>query len=159
MALILDPHQNAFYNARRDDGEQIYTFREVTEDQEPVIPAPQIFQSLLDPSTGKSSGHANIVSTVAECAAHLELLETFHELKAKLLGFRELGSVLGIESYPEFYLSTRTVDRSHFHRGGYYEDYRDVEIKKIRYRISAARRREKWLFFLRLAVVRFEAWL
>lgn len=73
MALILDPYQTALYNARRDDGEQIYTFREVTEDQEPVIPAPQMFQSLLDLSTGKSSEQANIIPTIAECAAHLEL--------------------------------------------------------------------------------------
>ena len=158
MALIQGVDQKPLHETRRDDEEAIHTFREApTKDQEPVIPAPQIFQSLLEPSTGKSHRKANSVPTVAECAAHLELLETFYALKVKVLASRELDSVLGIKPHREIYQSTRRVNKSRMHRGVYYGDFRNVKTDKIRYRTSAVRRREKWPFFLGLAVVRFKA--
>ena len=98
-----------------------------------------------------SKGEADTVPTVAECAAHLELLEAFHALKARILGSQELDSVLGIVPRP------RTVYRTT--HGGPYRSKREVKAVKIEDTTFAARRREKWPFFLRLAVVRFRAWL
>ena len=160
MALIMGLHQNALHDARFETwpstsatyGGRTRTFREApTKEQEPVIPAPHVFQSLLDRSTNKSNGEADTVPTVAECAAHLELLEAFHALKAKILGSQELDSVLGIIPRP------KTVYRTTY--GGPYRSKRTVKAVKIKDATFAARRREKWPFFLRLAVVRFRAWL
>ena len=160
MALIMSLHQNALHDARKEtwpststrDGGRTFTFREApTKEQEPVIPSPHIFRSLLDPSTSRSKGEADTIPTVAECAAHLELLEAFHALKARILGSQELDFVLGIVPRP------RTVYRTTY--GGPYRSRREVKAVKIKDTTFAARRREKWPFFLRLAVARFKAWL
>ena len=160
MALMLGLHQNALHDARKESwpsiaasaARQTRTFRQApTKEQEPVIPAPHIFQSLLEPSTGNSNEDANNVPTIAECAAHLELLEVFHRLKAKVLGSSELDSVLGIIPRP------KTVYRTTY--TGYYRSGRKVKAVKIKDTTFAARRAEKWPFFLQLAVVRFRIWL
>ena len=153
-------HQNALHDARKEmwpstaawDGGRIRTFREApTKEQEPVIPAPHIFLSLLDPPKSDPNGEADTVPTAAESAAHLELLEAFHALKAKIIGSQELDSVLGIVPRP------KTVYRTTY--GGPYRSRGEIEAVKIKDTTFAARRREKWPFFLRLAVVRFMAWL
>ena len=141
MALMLGLHQNALHDARKESWPSIAA----------SIPAPQIFQSLLEPSTGKSNGDADTVSTIVECAAHLELLEAFYTLKAKVLGSQELDSILGIVPRPKtFYRTT--------YRGNY-RSKREVKAVKIKDTTFSARRAEKWPFFLQLAVVRFRIWL
>ena len=167
MALIMGHHQNELHDARKDaisaaqhpswrsialsDGPP-RTFREAKQKkEEPVIPAPHIFQSLLEPSDSK--GNANTVPTVGECAAHLELLEAFHTLKAKVLGSEELDSILGIVPHP------KTVYRTTLTYGPYYRSRREVKAVRIKDATFAGRRKEKWPFFVQLAVVRFRIWL
>ena len=159
-------HQNELHDARKDAisaaqhpswrsnalryGGPPRTFREAkTKEEEPVIPAPHIFQSLLKPSDSK--GDADTVPTVGECAAHLGLLEAFYTLKAKVLGSEELDSILGIIPRP------KTVYRTTY--GTYYRSRREVKAVKIKDTTFAARRKEKWPFFVQLAVVRFRTWL
>ena len=168
MALTLALHQNALHAAAKADRARTrpIAFRDApSPEDEPVIPSPHIFiQPPLNPSTEKSSdGEANnsaSVPRVAECAIHLELLEVFYALKAKVLTSPELDAVLGIVPRPVEYRVPRTVRyTSGVHRGG--EIWREKKIwdVKVKMSISKARRREKWLFFLRLAVVRFEEWV
>jgi len=157
MALTIGIHQNALHDASSDALEALKTPRwqsgvgltatphfpsARTKAEEPVIPAPQVFQSLAESSIPS----ANAVPTVGECAAHLELLQAFHTLRVKVLQSTELDTTFGIKP------NNRTV-----YRGGYYRQKRTAV--KLKDNTFATRRGEKWPFFLGIAVARFRIWL
>lgn len=171
MALTVGFHQTALHNTSHDalfaicqakrwqcsipvDQEQNPTTSREPRLEQDVIPAPKIFQTFLKPSSSSSSSSSisreeiDSIPSVGECATHLLLLEVFHSLRAKTIQSRELDSLFEIAPNP------RKVYRN-VHTGlG-----RQVEAVKLKDTTFADKRKEKWVFFLRLAAVRFEIWL
>jgi hypothetical protein len=164
MSLLDVPHLMVLHERSRNDALQInaicrrldlnepWSFRAGrslyrkarTEDEEPVVPAPHIFASLTAPS-GNPSPDGDVLPSVAQCAVHLELLEIFFKLRSDILLSTELDTAFGIKQ------SHRTV-------------YRRVYGKSTRQPVKLKdpmwdeKRREKWPYFLTLAVARFEIW-
>ncbi|KAI9804703.1 MAG: hypothetical protein M1833_006778 [Piccolia ochrophora] len=116
------------------------TFRTArTKQEEPTIPAPILFKSLVDQNTGGDTEPCSIPS-VAECAVHLELLQAIRALRVKVLQSTALDVTFGIKPRP------RVIQR-----GG-------RQIKEKDY-LFAIRRLKKWPLFVNFAVMRFEVWL
>ncbi len=88
----------------------------------PVIPKENLFGTLVDYDPG------NPLPTVAQCAAHLELLEAFLVLKRKVIRSKKLDTIFGLD--PKGQSAT--------------------EFAKLRL--------VKWDQFITMAVIRFEAW-
>jgi hypothetical protein len=123
--------------------------------EEPVIPAPSLFQTLRDPPQDESATDGQYcpslleLPSVSECAVHLELLELFFDLRTLIINSSELDATFGIEQ------KHKTV-------------YRRELDKKTRKYVSkphklldstwSRRRREKWIFYLNIAVGRFLTW-
>lgn len=124
-----------------------------SKNEEPQIPAPGLFNTLLgenipagQDATSLSQGD---IPSVGECAVHLELLEVFAALRARIIASTELDTLFGVKERP------RTI---------YRKKYDSTKRKWVHnpYRMKdttlSARKREKWLFFLHLAVGRFIYW-
>lgn len=123
--------------------------------EEPVIPAPSLFQTLRDPRQDESAADGQYypslleLPSVSECAVHLELLELFFDLRTLIINSWELDDTFGVE------IKHKTV-------------YRRELDKKTRKYVSTPhklmdstwtrRRREKWIFYLNIAVGRFMTW-
>ena len=104
---------------------------------EPVIPAPELFQhKALAEEKSSTAG----LPTVSECAIHLELLETFFVLREKILRSDDIDKAMGISRKRE----TKT---------GYSGD-----TKTLKDDTFETRRREKWPKYVEFAVARFLAW-
>ncbi|OCK78592.1 hypothetical protein K432DRAFT_435876 [Lepidopterella palustris CBS 459.81] len=116
-----------------------------TSEENPIIPDP----SLFDFGSQYSEDCSTKLPTVAECAAHLELLEAFYHIRLKVLSSTALDSVLGIRPEP------RTVYRKIYL--GYGRGYSREEVK-LRDDTFQERRKEKWSFYLALAAARFLRW-
>ena len=156
MALMVGIHQRALHDVSNtamswakypwsyaSDEVRNLTFREArTEEEKPVIPAPQIFHSLVD-----SMSSATAIPTVPECAIHLELLQTFRTLRMNVFQSTALDTTFGIVPQP------RTVYRKPERWA------REVKAYKIKDPTFVTRRRQKWPIFLGLAVARFRIWL
>jgi hypothetical protein len=107
--------------------------------EEPVIPSPEIFGFPQD--GGASSPVSSFrLPDPSECAAHLELLETFFVLRQRILRSEALDSVMGTEPVRE----TRT---------GHNGDTKTFKDDKL-----WERRQAKWPIFVEFAVVRFLEW-
>ncbi|KAB8228654.1 uncharacterized protein BDW43DRAFT_212308 [Aspergillus alliaceus] len=112
---------------------------------EPQIPKPQLFQPLASPNNNR-----NDLPTISECAAHLELLEVFHTLRERVLQSTELDNSFGIKP------NIKTVYRKRYSSAKRkYESY-TVSIKDNTFQ---TRRKQKWPYFLELAVGRFVQWI
>jgi hypothetical protein len=124
-------------------GKDRQTYRAAaTKDEEPVIPDPQIFAFSDQP--GQESDL--VLPSVAECAAHLELLEVFFKLRSKIINSPELDAVFGVEQvHPVVY---RQVS-----------GYSQRQPYKLKDPDWPAKRREKWGYFLSVAVARFDLWV
>jgi hypothetical protein len=112
-----------------------------TKAEEPVIPPSSAFQDLQEAAENPDLAR---LPTTAECAVHLELLEAFYYLRRRVLQSRELDTVLGIKPQP------RIVWRG---RGRY---KKQIKLKDDTF---AERRKDKWPFFVAVAVGRFKRWL
>lgn len=107
---------------------------------EPKIPHPDIFKTL----SSKTLIEEDAFPTAAECAAHLVLLQCFNVLKAEVVRSTVLDKALDIKPEPK----EVTVGRGRY----------ETKVKKAD-DTFATRRKEKWPFFLNLAVIRFIIWL
>lgn len=110
--------------------------------QRPTIPHPKLFEAL--------SHSPSEVPKVADCAVHLELLEVFHTLRVIVLNCQSLDKTFGItprtkKVYRQEYSYRK---RKHFKKA--------VIIKDATFH---TRRREKWDYFLEIAVGRFLEWI
>lgn len=124
----------------------------------PTIPNPQIFCGLTGLENSESAGSASsitaikdttgdgtrslgvVLPTVAECAAHLELLECIVTLRAKVLSSTTLDRAFSIKSR----LRTVTQRRGEF---------------KLDDSTFNQRRMQKWPVFLNMAAERFMIWV
>jgi hypothetical protein len=106
--------------------------------EDPVIPAPSIFQSLADTKSKCDTG-ANSTPSVAECAVHLKLLQVLRTLRARVLQSTDLDNAFNIKPIPRYVTRRR----------------RQVKAKDHTFEM---RRKEKWPMFIEHAVVRFEDW-
>ena len=109
--------------------------------EEPIIPAPKIFQSLSETA---QLNDLTLLPSIADCAVHLELLQVLYTLRRKVLQSTALDETFDIKPQP------REVWR------GYGHNRRQVKIKDSTF---AERRKAKWPGFISCAVVRFLEWL
>jgi hypothetical protein len=116
-----------------------------TSKDNPKIPDPGIF----DFESENSENDNTRLPTVAECAAHLKLLEALHHIYLKVSSSTTLDAVLGIKPEP------RTVYRRKYlgYRRGY--SWEEVKLRDDKFQ---ERRKAKWPFYLALAATRFLAW-
>ena len=110
--------------------------------QPPTIPHPQLFESL--------SHSSSEVPKVTDCAVHLELLEVFHTLRARVLHCQALDATFGIAP------RTKKVYRQEY---SYRKRKHFKKAVIIRDATFHTRRREKWGYFLEIAVGRFLEWI
>jgi hypothetical protein len=117
-----------------------------THKENPKIPDPKLFNFGPEDSENDNT----TLPTVAECAAHLELLEAFYHIRLKVFSSTTLDSVFGIRPEP------RTVYRKKYL--GYRSGYSRQEVK-LRDDTFQERRKAKWPFYLALAAARFLRWV
>ncbi|KIN07111.1 hypothetical protein OIDMADRAFT_139763 [Oidiodendron maius Zn] len=111
----------------------------------PKIPDPGLFDFKPEASENDNTR----LPSVAECAAHLELLEAFHHIYLKVSSSTALDNVLGIKP------KKRTVYRKKYL--GYRRGHSREEVK-LRDTTFQERRKAKWPLYLTLAATRFLAW-
>lgn len=116
-----------------------------------LIPAPSLFKSLT--MTNISNHTAEIggsIPTIGQCATHLELLEVFFSLRYSIVNSAALDKTFGVR------VNKRIVYRKKFDKkmGAYM--YKKTPLRDTTF---PDRRREKWDFYLKIAVVRFGAWI
>jgi hypothetical protein len=107
--------------------------------EEPQIPANAFFEPLFAAESNERRRDLAVLPSVAECAAHLELLECLFALRQRVLKSDELDAVFGIAPHH------RVVKR----------DGKDVKLKD---NTLWERRQVKWTRFVEWAVVRFLCW-
>ncbi|KAF4999578.1 hypothetical protein FGRMN_2326 [Fusarium graminum] len=108
----------------------------------PVIPSPAIFNfAKVQNSKNQKSNASNLsLPTLAECATHLEFLETLFILRQKVLVSKDLDEVFSI-----------SPDREH--KTGYQGDTKVLKDDNF-----WEKRQVKWPRFVKFAAVRFLAW-
>jgi hypothetical protein len=114
-------------------------------DEEPVIPAPRVFESLTDPLADGNDDSPSGLPSIGECATHLELLEVFFKLRSDILHRTYLDTVFGIKQ------EHRVVYRS----TSYWKKREPVKLKDTNW---DEKRRKKWEYVVSLSVARFELW-
>jgi hypothetical protein len=153
MALAIPIHQKALHDAsaaaKKPNSQWgvglTPIFRTArTNAEEPVIPSPQVFDSLM-----YSTADDRDMPRLGECAAHLELLEAFHTLRGKVRNSNDLETAFGIRPYTHISYTT------------HYNRYNcpikcETKHKDPNY---PAKRKQKWPLFLGLAAARFTVWL
>lgn len=107
-----------------------------TSEGNPKIPDP----SLFDFASEDAEDDNTRLPTVAECAAHLELLEVFYHIRLKVLESTTMDAILGIKPEPQ------TV-----YRKTYLGDEQGHSQEEVMLRA-------KWPFYLALAATRFLRW-
>ncbi|KAK4200876.1 hypothetical protein QBC40DRAFT_224494 [Triangularia verruculosa] len=107
-----------------------------TSSEEPVIPKPTLFEE----NHVTNSERAARLPTVAECAIHLELLETLFVLRERILRSEDIDNSMGI---------TRKRETKTGHNG---------DTKTFKDATFESRRQAKWIRFIEFAVVRFLDW-
>jgi len=142
LAALHSCSRTSLYYVKQGQPEKIYQAAKSKVD-EPTIPSNTIFQSLIEPKT--PNDETSTLPTIAECATHLELLQCFHKLRADVLKSTALDKSFGIIAKPE------TIVRKRYGR-----TTRTFKKKDLTF---ADRRKQKWPWFLDLAVVRFDKWL
>ncbi|KAM5353714.1 hypothetical protein ACJ41O_000364 [Fusarium nematophilum] len=107
----------------------------------PIIPDPSIF-NFDGPDNNQRAGNSSDVPLprIAECAAHLELLETLYVLRQHILVSEDFDTAAGIRPIREI-------------KTGYHGD-----TKTLKDPTFWERRQAKWTKFVEFAVVRFLAW-
>lgn len=162
MSHIVPPHLDLLHNASH---RKMDTLRGIGSDgrkkilasylqgaknasQEPKIPDPKLFDSLG--YTGSAAPESDL-PTLSECAVHLELLEVFYKLRQDIIKCEKLDASFGV-----------TMNKKTVYRKGYYDPPRR---RYTTYPVQLAdetwptRRRQKWSYFLSIAVGRFKVWM
>lgn len=107
-----------------------------TPEDEPLIPAPEIFQQKKD----SSSDSETRLPSISECAIHLELLETFLVLRERIIRSTDIDMSMEIAPRREIKTGVKS------------------DTKTLKDNTLGARRREKWPKFVEFAVARFLEW-
>ncbi|KAH0558382.1 hypothetical protein GP486_004960 [Trichoglossum hirsutum] len=117
-----------------------------SKDEEPVIPRISIFAGLRDESKEPRENQDEGVQlpSVAECAVHLQLLESFHVLREKVLKSNALDRTFSI--WPKIPRRSAAEYRRNPRRAAALDP------------TFQARRQKKWHIFVDLAVARFASW-
>jgi hypothetical protein len=115
-------------------------------DEEAVIPPTAIFAGLQDEGRDPRENQNDGVQlpSVAECAVHLQLLESFQVLREKVPKSNALDRTFSIRPIT----TRRSV-------AGYGRNRRQVAVADSTFQ---TRRQKKWHIFVDLAVARFTAW-
>ncbi|KAF4253138.1 hypothetical protein KXV81_006700 [Aspergillus fumigatus] len=100
------------------------------------VPDPRIFKDPILPTDVIS------LPNMAQCAAHLELLQAINHIRREVLNSKDLDAILDIK--PE----KRTVRQRY--------SQKRIEVKDPRF---AQKRQAKWPFYVKLGVARFFLWL
>lgn len=151
MALDCQSHKTALHRLGKEavmrlaaGSTQGQKYRLATNpEDEPVIPSEDVFAfpaKAASSSSSSSTSGAFRMPLAAECAAHLELLETFYVLRQRILRDADIDTAVGIAPVRE----TKT---------GYRGDTKTLKDSKL-----LDRRQEKWTKFIEFAAVRFLAW-
>lgn len=117
-----------------------------------LIPAPSLFKSLttITNTSSPTTENGGPIPTIGKCATHLELLEVFFALRYNIVNSAALDATFGIK------VNNKIVYRKKFdQRMGAYI-YKKTTLRDDTYQ---DRRREKWDFYLKIAVVRFGTWI
>ncbi|RHZ57433.1 hypothetical protein CDV55_100436 [Aspergillus turcosus] len=109
-------------------------------DKDTVVPDPKTLKDIHAPI---SSTDSTSLPDVAQCAAHLELLQAINHIRREVLNSVQLDAILDIKPQKQ------TVPRR-------YSPWQKIEVKDKDF---AQRRQVKWPFYLSLAVSRFFVWL
>jgi len=119
--------------------------RAASASKEPQIPDPKIFNGLA-----ASADDLERLPAVAECAVHLELLEAFFALRSKILKSAELDTTFGVkpENKVVYRKTWDLIQRKYV-----------PKEHKLQDKTFQTRRREKWPYYLTLAVGRFRMWM
>lgn len=152
MSHLLGPDVRALHDASR---KALKLLESSTDAQikvkRPANPLGSSLSTLLE-SLSVSSSSPDSQPSPAECATHLELLEVFLQLRLDVLNSKALDHTFGIKEV------TRTVFRKVDVSGlrSIRFEYKPV---KLRDKTFQARRREKWSYYLSIAVERFIVWV
>lgn len=123
--------------------------------EEPKIPSPKLFSGLGKPADALSAVDAGVTDarrlpSVAECAVHLELLETFLALRVKIVSSDDLDNTFGVKA------ANKIIYRKQY-------DSRQRKYVRKPYKLKDKtwedRRRQKWPYFLGIAAGRFQSWM
>ncbi|KFA81371.1 hypothetical protein S40288_06041 [Stachybotrys chartarum IBT 40288] len=133
------------WSQRHSNVSTLYPNRAVAADDEPKIPDPGLFATLINTAPGGAD-----LPTPAECAVHLELLETFYKLRVDVIMHAYLDTAFGLE------INKKTVYRRTYDIAKYQYVMKPTQLRDTTW---PSRRRRKWLYFLGIAVNRFEIWV
>lgn len=110
-----------------------------------LIPAPSLFKTLATTTKEGTS-----LPTIGQCATHLELLEVFFVLRYNIVNSAALDATFGVK------VNNKIVYRKKLdQRMGTYT-YKKTHLRDDTYQ---SRRKEKWDFYLKIAVERFGTWI
>jgi hypothetical protein len=130
----LHGHARSFTISSTSSGKSVYKLAQ-SEIEQPFIPSPELFSDFPEPGLKGVR-----LPRIAECATHLELLETFYVLRQRILRSQKLDDAMGVIPQRE----TKTgVDNKP-------KEFKDPKLWE--------KRQIKWPAFIEFAVVRFLAW-
>jgi hypothetical protein len=129
----------------RNQNTNNYSPRTFAEQTATAVPAPTLFN--FRHPVGYAQDIPISLPTVAECAAHLELLHAFHSLRLQVVASTQLDEVFSIKPEPRIVFRT-THARQRWNRAPV----------KLRDETFEERQAAKWLFYLRVAAARFLHW-
>lgn len=116
-----------------------------------LIPAPSLFKSLTTTNTSSpTTDNEGSIPTIGQCATHLELLEVFFALRYNIVNSAALDATFGVK------INNKIVYRKKFDKQMGTYVYKKTPLRDDTYQ---DRRREKWDFYLKIAVVRFGTWI
>ncbi|KAI0549298.1 hypothetical protein F4679DRAFT_547456 [Xylaria curta] len=158
MALAIGFDQNILHHCSKQaftrqvaqGSLQVQFMKATSLSDNPRIPDPSLFNFSVD--SGCVQEEAKRLPSVAECAAHLELLQAFRYIRAQIFSSKELDDAFGIK--PE----NRTV----FRKRRVYQGSSSSWVRepvKLRDDTFEKRREEKWPLYLGLAASRFFYWI
>ncbi|KAI0458625.1 hypothetical protein F5B21DRAFT_458843 [Xylaria acuta] len=158
MALSIDYNQNILHHCSKQaftrqvaqSNPQVQFVKATSVPDNPKIPNPDLFNFSIDSRCVQKD--AKRLPSIAECAAHLELLQAFRYIRIEVLSSKKLDDAFGIK--PE----NRTVFRKHRVSQGYSSSWVREPVK-LRDDTFEKRREEKWPLYLRLAASRFLYWI
>lgn len=144
--------RNNYNRDPRDDHWKLFEVEDTNEtDGRLLIPAPSLFKSLdITNSPSPTTENGGCLPTIGQCATHLELLEVFFALRYNIINSAALDTTFGVKAKEEI------VYRKKFDRPTGRYIYKKTQLRDDTYQ---NRRREKWDFYLKIAVMRFGTWI
>ncbi|KAM7183571.1 Protein of unknown function (DUF1399) domain containing protein [Naviculisporaceae sp. PSN 640] len=113
---------------------------ETKDEKKPIIPELEVFRDDEPPATGRKPSHSGVLPNVAQCAIHLEFLETLFVLREKILRSDDIDKAMDIQLQRQ-------------RKTGFKGDTKELKDTTLE-----TRRRAKWPKYIELAVIRFLDW-